>query len=276
MDMDNEALNTEVYKKLHAEQEKFKGWLLQQSPEEILKHAYEYTVREDILLAMEYNDLTDEQCKAALHCPDLLSDIFSAFEKLETDHMTDVFGCIENRANDLIAAEKEALRSLPVYTETAAYAKEHGEQDLRIKSLQTNVLCRNAIEDAIKEHYHDNRLDPAGARAVLEQFGVERTCYVLAATVQDKDWDGRISGNNKTWAKDFVIPKDPTAWNTDAYRRFVVSGSHPGLVDLFLNQVRREIDLMKDRKPSVLKKLHDTQAADMPKPAAPRKKEVER
>ena len=64
MDMDNEALNTEVYKKLHAEQEKFKGWLLQQSPEEILNHAYEYTVREDILLAMEYNDLTDEQCKS--------------------------------------------------------------------------------------------------------------------------------------------------------------------------------------------------------------------
>ena len=39
MDMDNEAQNTEVYKKLHAEQEKFKGWLLQQSPEEILNHA---------------------------------------------------------------------------------------------------------------------------------------------------------------------------------------------------------------------------------------------
>ena len=51
---------------------------------------------------------------------------------------------------------------------------------------------------------------------------------------------------------------------------------NPGVVDLFLDQVRREIDLMKDRKPSVLKKLHDTQAADMPKPAAPRKKEVER
>ena len=48
MDMDNEALNTEVYKKLHAEQEKFKGWLLQQSPEEILNHAYEYTVRDQM------------------------------------------------------------------------------------------------------------------------------------------------------------------------------------------------------------------------------------
>ena len=271
--MDNEALNTEVYKKLCAEQDKFKGWLLEQSPEEILNHAYEYAIREDIILAMEYNDLTDEQAKAALRSPDLLSDIFKAFEKLETDHMTDVFGCIESRANDLIAAEKEAIRSLPVYTQTAEYAKEHGEQEMRIKSLQTNVLCRNAIEDAIAENYRDNCLNPAGARAVLEQFGVDRTCYVLAATVQDKDWDGRISDKNKAWAKDFIIPKDPTAWNTDAYRRFVVSGSHPGLVDLFVNQVRREVEQLKERKPSVLKKLHDAQAADMPKQTVPRKKE---
>ena len=40
--MNNEELNTKVYEKLFAEQEKYKGWLLTQSPEEILNHAYEY------------------------------------------------------------------------------------------------------------------------------------------------------------------------------------------------------------------------------------------
>ena len=41
-----------------AEQDKFRDWLKSQPPEEILKHTYEYTVREDILMAMEELELT--------------------------------------------------------------------------------------------------------------------------------------------------------------------------------------------------------------------------
>lgn len=67
--MNNQELNTALYEKLFAEQEKFKGWLLTQPPSEILNHAYEYVMREDIVLAMEYHDLTDEQAKALLASP---------------------------------------------------------------------------------------------------------------------------------------------------------------------------------------------------------------
>lgn len=54
--MNNQELNTALYEKLFAEQEKFKGWLLTQPPSEILNHAYEYVMREDIVLAMEYSN----------------------------------------------------------------------------------------------------------------------------------------------------------------------------------------------------------------------------
>ena len=64
---------------------------------------------------------------------------------------------------------------------------------------------------------------------------------------------GRISSSNKQWAKGIEIPQDKTAWNSASYRRFVVGNAHPGLVDLFVNQVRKEVELMKERKPSVLK-----------------------
>ena len=37
--MNNQELNTELYKKLFAEQENFKGWLLTQPPEVILSQA---------------------------------------------------------------------------------------------------------------------------------------------------------------------------------------------------------------------------------------------
>ncbi len=47
-----------------AEQDTFRDWLKSQSPEEVLNHAYEYTVREDIVMAMEVLELTDAQAQA--------------------------------------------------------------------------------------------------------------------------------------------------------------------------------------------------------------------
>ena len=44
----NADKNTALYEKMAAEQDKFRDWLKSQPPEEILNHAYEYAVREDI------------------------------------------------------------------------------------------------------------------------------------------------------------------------------------------------------------------------------------
>ena len=42
----NTDKNAVLYEKMAAEQDKFRDWLKSQPPEEILKHTYEYTVRE--------------------------------------------------------------------------------------------------------------------------------------------------------------------------------------------------------------------------------------
>ena len=105
--MDNEKLNTKVYEKAFSEQEEFRKWLLAQSPDGILNHAYEYTSREDILLSLEYNDLSDEQAKALLKSKDVLSDVFKDWEKKETDHMEDIWETIKGRANTIIERQKQ-------------------------------------------------------------------------------------------------------------------------------------------------------------------------
>ena len=89
--MTNEEMNTALYKKVFAEQEKYREWLLSQLPNEILNHCYEYTVREDIVLALEEYDLSDKQCKALLKSPCPLADVFKDFEKRETDHMDNIW-----------------------------------------------------------------------------------------------------------------------------------------------------------------------------------------
>ena len=103
--MTNEEKNTALYEKMFAEQEIYRKWLLEQPPEEILKHSYEYIVREDILLSLEYNDLTDAQAEALLKSPCPLGDIFKEFEQRETDYMDTVFDTMVCRANAVIAAE---------------------------------------------------------------------------------------------------------------------------------------------------------------------------
>ena len=52
MIMNTTDWNTALYEKMSDEQDKFRDWLKCQSPEEILNHAYEYTIREDILMEM--------------------------------------------------------------------------------------------------------------------------------------------------------------------------------------------------------------------------------
>ena len=63
--MNTNDLNTALYEKMAAEQDKFRDWLKSQPPEEVLNHAYEYTVREDIVMAMEELELPDSQAAGA-------------------------------------------------------------------------------------------------------------------------------------------------------------------------------------------------------------------
>ena len=111
-----------MYEKLFNEQQKYKEWLLKQPPEEILKHAYEYSVREDIVFAMENHDLTDEHAAALMASPAPLAGILQTFERTENTHMDTIRDCIEAHADDIAKAQRLALLQLPVYRETAAYA----------------------------------------------------------------------------------------------------------------------------------------------------------
>lgn len=189
--MTNEEHNTALYQKMFAEQESFRDWLKSQPPEEILNHAYEYTIREDILLSLEYHNLSDAQIDALMESPSPLADVFRDFEKLETDHMDTVWDCMENRADAILEDQRRILREMPVYTQSGTYAYEHGELEA---SNEANMACKKAIEGAIRDHYIGYCLNGKAAVAeVVNAFGIERTMYILANTVQQEDWDERFS-----------------------------------------------------------------------------------
>ena len=92
-----------------------------------------------------------------------------------------------------------------LYIYPASYVREHGELEQYRASYKANIACKEAIEQAIADHYRDNRLGTEAVHQVLEQFGYDRMFYVLAGTVRQKDWDGRISRDNKAWAKTICL-----------------------------------------------------------------------
>ena len=104
--MTNEELNTRLYEKMFAEQEQFRDWLLSQPAAEILNHAYEYTVREDILMSLEYHDLENSQARALLKSGKPLKQIFERWENQETSYMDTVWDTVQEQARAAEAKQK--------------------------------------------------------------------------------------------------------------------------------------------------------------------------
>ena len=105
--MENPDLLTKLYQRTSAEQEQYRNWLLGQPPSDILNHAAEYTIREDIVMEMSALELPEAQTKALLKSKTPLADVYKEWNKTETHHMDDVRDVIEARADVAIQAEKE-------------------------------------------------------------------------------------------------------------------------------------------------------------------------
>ena len=279
--MTSEELNTALYKKLSTEEDIFRNWLKNQPPEEILHHAYEYVIREDILLNFEYNDLSDAQAKVLLGTKDLMNELFRQYEKTETGHMETLWNCIENRADDLLKQQTEQYKA-PMYSHSVTYAKEHGELDEYFASRKIMTACREAIEDSISEQYSDNRLHEGGAKKMIDTFGAERVAAILAVTCIRRNWDGRISDKNKVWAKSIPLIEDIDRFGENRNLELALGQTHSGLVNLFITEFRQETVKEKTaekvsdkaKRPSVLTQLKNPLPAQ--DSTAPKRKETVR
>lgn len=387
-DMGTEELKSTLYDMMHAEQQNYREWLMKQQPEEILSHTYEFTVREDILVALEEVELSDELMKALMDSPSPLQEVYEMFADKETDYMQTLRDTItetaehnfekqtENSLTVLIVAPGEkpsvvtipagldslynqvgepiqaiypfeepvgivcndngkingmqlnrALRDdensiydivsgtflvvglgeedfcsltpeqiekysehfaepemffmldgeiqaipyndpskFPLYEKPFAEARDSDEISAYRLSSRADNMCKTAIEAAINDNYSDCRLDPEGAKKVVENFGLDRVKKILALTCIVKDYDGRISPENKAWAKT-VRPNDV---KDKIDLSLIVDGVNPGLTDIFIRQVKKIED---ERKPSVLKKLESAKDNIAPASTVPKKKD---
>ncbi len=150
----------------------------------------------------------------------------------------------------------------PLYKNTADVALAAGELDKYRSSMQTNIECRDAIEKAIRDGFDGMHLPDDCAKDVLKKFGPERVSYVLANTVQQKDWDGRFSHSNRQWAE--TVPMFITEEKRD---RFIIE-SHSAVLDGFINIARKDMSAAREqpkhetKKTSVLGQLATKSVSD--------------
>ena len=144
---------------------------------------------------------------------------------------------VEKRIRELVNADKYLT---PKGKEAfAQYKKEQAEEAMRREQEKLEhgirVECKNAIEQAIAEKFDGYTLPGDTAEGVIRQYGKERVGIVLANTIMHLTDDGRLSADNKEWAKTLVPDAD---WQTKDY----AVTSHPAVLDGFTSQARRYIE----------------------------------
>lgn len=126
-----------------------------------------------------------------------------------------------------------------LYTKSFDYAVDHNECQRFNRSRELNIACKEAIEKNISASYDYNaghlNSDEAFEKT-RQDYGFERTEFVTAFSILQKERDGRISRVNKDWAKNALKGKlSCTNGNNGHYE---IDRINPGLLDIFTNRVR--------------------------------------
>ena len=213
----------QLMNKMLYEQATYRQELLGKPPEYILQHANEYNAREDILEAIGQGDLRELE--------DSHLDVFLGLDKpLETIY--ERVAPSSQNADFYDAANREMM-----------YFYEDAVEALGVELFTAQMVdCRASIEDSIGSHYDYTKgsLDSGAAvKEVTDKFGPERTAYIVALNIREKESDGRLSRDNKAWAfKEWEkVPGDGPD-----IRELVIDKVNPGLLDMFANALRRELD----------------------------------
>ena len=267
--MDAIELNAALYAKMEEELTDFANWLLKQPPEVILNHAIEYAAKFDIVSIMETTELSADKARALLSLEEPLDAIFKDYDDSPQNSLDVLVSFIQDKADELLSTN-QANAAVQVYPYSGEVAEREGDLEWYRQSHKLNIACKDEIEWAIAQNYSNNILSDEAVHQVVAKFGLPRTAFVLVNTIREKEWDGRISHDNKAWAKRVPVYPDVDAFGQNKRLKYVVD-CNAGLTDIFVNILRREYrqqEQTQQVKPSVRDKLMVQPKRNSPKISA--------
>ena len=119
----------------------------------------------------------------------------------------------------------------PLYKFSFSEAKRSGEIEECRESFRENIRCRDFLDNEITERFDGMYLPSECAENAVKEFGYDRTMWVIANTVLERDGDGRFHSKNRDWAKSLHIPKENRNYEFELR-------SHSCMVDGLAGQVQ--------------------------------------
>lgn len=128
------------------------------------------------------------------------------------------------------------------------------------ENLKNLTEIKAAIEKGISENFDGLHLKAGFEDEIIAKYGMERVQYVLANTVQGKEYDGRFSPMNKEWARGFDIKEN------EGHRNYFVVESHPAVLDGFIDRIRKKenIKTQDNKEETKLPENEKTKWIDVP------------
>ena len=118
--------------------------------------------------------------------------------------------------------------------QTAVHKVVKARHDEYMKALNYHTDCKNDLETAISNNYDGMHINAGFENKLIHKYGLDEIAYVLANTVQYKNYDGRFSIDNKEWANGIEITEK------EGHRGQFVCETHPAVLDAFIDRIRRK------------------------------------
>ena len=129
-----------------------------------------------------------------------------------------------------------SLKDVPICTKSYLEAKQSGNEQVWRDSLAASKACIKYLNDHLFDAY-DSRNLKGLVKDMEEKFGLDRTMYSIAATVQLKDSDLRFSREVKERAREFIF-------DSDRARLAFLTEAHPVMLCAFYESlIDREKEL---------------------------------
>ena len=93
-----------------------------------------------------------------------------------------------------------------LYRYSIREAKESNQLPQWRESHAENKRCRDFLDEQIKNNWDGMHLDSLTAQNAVDEFGYDRTMWVLANHLQHSKGDMRFSSDNRDWSRGFHIP----------------------------------------------------------------------
>jgi len=144
------------------------------------------------------------------------------------------------------------MQKKQVYLKSFTEATSAGEERFYHESKGLNLECATAIDKAIHDcHVSNGYYDyETAVRSIINEYGEERTAFVLVVHIRNEDYDSRFSDTNKEWAVSSDIPYDKN------HARIIRLHSFPVLLDCFTEHFRQI--LLRERKSMYRVKITET------------------